>query len=236
MLSGDIAGAVGAAIGGGASVASTIASNNVSVNLTETEAGMARASNSANESQSNTNMNSKNTAYANQGSGHTTAANTYTEGVAANNAATTIANAARDYTTDTANATRRYNTEVAAIGNQIAQAKLNSPLEFGAWNAGDHAASRPLGLFANVVTQNDGAIALAGDEMLRYGYMYNRAWEFNGNWNIGKKFTYWKLKDFWVSNLNVPDMYMDSLRFFLFGGVTVWRNPSDIGKTSIYDN
>ena len=57
-----------------------------------------------------------------------------------------------------------------------------------------------------------------------------------GNWNIGKKFTYWKLKDFWVSNLNVPDMYMDSLRFFLFGGVTVWRNPADIGKVSIYDN
>lgn len=236
LLSGDIVGAVGAAIGGGASVASTIASNNVSVNLTETEAGMARASNSANESQSNTNMNSKNTAYATQGSGHTTAANTYTEGVAANNAATTIANAARDYATNTANATRRYNTEIAAIENQIAQAKLNTPLEFGAWQNGDLATSRPMGLFANVVTQTDAAISAAGDEMLRYGYTLDKYWQFDGNWNIGKKYTYWKLKDFWVNALNVPDMYMDKLRFFLFGGVTVWRNPSDIGKTTIYDN
>lgn len=236
LLSGDIVGAVGAAIGGGASVASTIASNNVSVNLTQTEAGMAQASNNANESQSNANMNSKNTAYATQGSRHTIAANTYTDGVAANNAATTIANAARDYATDTANATRRYNTEIAAIENQIAQAKLNTPLEFGAWQNGDLATSRPIGLFANVVTQTDAAISAAGDEMLRYGYTLDKYWQFDGNWNIGKKYTYWKLKDFWVNALNVPDMYMDKLRFFLFGGVTVWRNPSDIGKTTIYDN
>jgi hypothetical protein len=93
-----------------------------------------------------------------------------------------------------------------------------------------------MALFANIVTQSKGAISCAGDEMLRYGYMLDKQWSFDGNWNVGRYFTYWKLKDFWVSNLNVPDMYMDKIRFFLFGGVTVWRNPADIGNRSIYEN
>ena len=87
-----------------------------------------------------------------------------------------------------------------------------------------------------MVTQSDSSIAQAGDEFLRYGYMYRQYWQFDGNWNIGKHFTYWKLSDFWVQGLNVPDMYMDRLRFFLFGGVTVWRKPEEIGKVSIYEN
>lgn len=236
LLSGDIAGAVGAAISGGASVASTIASNNVAVNLTTAQASLARSSNTTNAAQSNSNMNSKNTAYANMASQRTTAANDYTEATAANNAATMIANAGRTYSADVANANRALATANTSIGNQIAQAALNAPNEFGAWNYGDMSVSRPMGLFANVVTQTNAAISAAGDEMLRYGYMYGKQWAFNGNWNIGKHFTYWKLKDFWVTNLNVPDMYMDRIRFFLFGGVTVWSDPGKIGKVTVYDN
>ena len=93
-----------------------------------------------------------------------------------------------------------------------------------------------MAIFAHVVTQSKAAIAAAGDEFARYGYTLDRQWDFNGDWNIGRYFTYWKLRDFWVYNLNVPDMYMDKIRFFLFGGVTVWRSPEFIGKINIYDN
>ena len=165
------------------------------------------------------------TAQTNAATAITTTHNDANTAITANNAATQKANALRNSTN-----------AQAAIYNQVAQAALNTPAEFGAYNAGDNAATRPVGLFANIVTQTDAAISAAGDEMLRYGYMFNKYWEFNGNWNIGKHFTYWKLKDFWVTNLNVPDMYMDQLRFFLFGGVTVWRKPEDIGNISLYDN
>ena len=151
--------------------------------------------------------------------------NDYIEASTANSAATAKANAVRI-------ATNAQN----AINNQIAQANMNVPVEFGAFGNGELASSRPLGLFANIVTESDAAIAKVGDEFLRYGYMLNQFWEFDGDWNIGKHFTYWKLKDFWVKGLNVPDMYMDKLRFFLFGGVTIWRNPEDIGNVSIYEN
>ena len=107
---------------------------------------------------------------------------------------------------------------------------------YGSFANGDGAANKPIALFAHIVTQSKSAISSAGDEMLRYGYHLDKQWDFDGDWNVGKYFTYWKLRDFWVSNLNVPDMYMDKLRFFLFGGVTVWRDPSDIGKRTVYDN
>ena len=139
-------------------------------------------------------------------------------------------------TTDDANAKAVRDNERIDIQNDIKQAALRAPFVYGEFANGNTATTRPMALIANVVTQDKHAIASAGDMFLRYGYMYDRQWSFNGNWNIGKHFTYWKLKDFWVKNLNVPDMYADSLRFFLFGGVTVWRAPEEIGNVGIYDN
>lgn len=166
---------------------------------------------------------------------------------AANTATTEKANATRTQTTEKANALRDYNATMAnaardrsqaqsAITNDTAQAALRAPFVYGSFSDGESSANKPIALFANVVTQSKGAIAAAGDEFLRYGYMLDRYFEFDGNWNVGKYFTYWKLRDFWVTNLNVPDMYMDRLRFFLFGGVTIWKRPEDIGKRTIYEN
>lgn len=155
----------------------------------------------------------------------TTAHNTLTSGVAANNSALIIDNADRN----------AWNAQFA-IDNQIRQSGLNEPFMFGNFANGESAANKPIGLFAHIVTQSKSAISSAGDEFARYGYQFDKYWDFDGNWNIGKYFTYWKLRDFWVSNLNVPDMYMDRLRFFLYGGVTIWRKPEDIGHISLYDN
>ena len=154
----------------------------------------------------------------------------------ANSVAATSGIAANDASTINANAARNADAAQSAIDNDIAQAALRAPFMYGSFANGDGAANKPIALFAHIVTQSKSAISSAGDEMLRYGYHLDRQWDFDGNWNVGKYFTYWKLRDFWVSNLNVPDMYMDKLRFFLFGGVTVWRNPSDIGKRTVYDN
>lgn len=218
-------GAVGAILGGAVSAASTIASANVSINLTTNQSENAQGANTLNASVANENLTDKYNATLDHEEDTTDATNDLCDGTASNNASTMRTNASRQYSTAT-----------NAIANQIAQAALNAPVEFGAWQSGDLVTSRPQGLFANVVTQTDAAISAAGDEMLRYGYMLDKYWQFDGNWNIGKHYTYWKLRDFWVNALNVPDMYMDKLRFFLFGGVTVWRNPSDIGKTTIYEN
>lgn len=151
---------------------------------------------------------------------------------------TTKANAARDNTTAKANNARTYATATDAIAAQVKQAAIGSPEKFGEFAAGDSATSKPMGLFCDIVTQDPYSIAYAGDEMLRYGYYLNHYWEFDGDWNVThcKHYAYWKLKDFWVTDLDIPDMYVDKIRFFLFGGVTVWRKPEYIGRTDPYDN
>lgn len=222
---GNPLGAIGSLAGAAIGAAATMASSSVGIALTATQASISIGANTDHATYANALTGSKSNTH--QGAqtdiaGHQ---NDLTTGSAANTAATMLANAARDKATGE-----------SAIANQIAQAAIGQPSEFGAFDNGGLASSRPMGLFANIVTQSDYAIKRAGDEFLRYGYMYDGQWSFDGNWCVMKHFTYWKLKDFWVSGLSVPDMYMDRLRFFLFGGVTIWKKPEDIGKISIYEN
>ena len=233
---GNIAGAVSGAINGLVGAASTLASTNISVHLTAAQAAISQSSNEdhselSTEKSENDAATQKVTA-----TSITNAQNTLTTGTASNTSATEKANALRANTTDTANAGRSRNTAINAVSNQIAQASLNAPEEFGSFGYGDNASTRPVGMFANIVTMSNNGIEQVGDEFLRYGYEYGKQWDFNGNWNIGNRFTYWELRDFWVEGLSIADMYVDKLRFFLFGGVTVWRSPEYIGHTSIYDN
>lgn len=145
-------------------------------------------------------------------------------------------NIAKHYETDIANADDIYDNANLKITNAINQAKLDEPLTYGNFSNGENATTKPQGIFANIITQSNSAIKQAGDEFLRYGYRLDQQWDFNGSWNVGKYFTYWKLKDYWVEGNTLQDYYQDAIRFFLMGGVTVWRNPEEIGKVSIYDN
>ena len=262
---GAVGGLITGAISGATSMAQTAVAANLTSEQAENTIQLSQSKvdeTSQNNSDRTTNQNSANTANtttsntASTGMSANSAATQKANATRSYNAVTgnatrsyntETANATRSYNTETANATRDYNTAVAnagrtrsqaqsAIQNELKQAALAEPLQFGAFANGDTAVSKPMALFAHVVTQSKSAISSAGDEFLRYGYMLDRQWPFNGNWNVGKYFTYWKLKDFWVKNLNVPDMYMDRLRFFLFGGVTIWRKPEDIGNVTVYEN
>ena len=108
-------------------------------------------------------------------------------------------------------------------------------MQFGEVSNAETATTRPIGVFAQVVTQSPGEIAAAGGEFLRFGYNCNMQWDFE-TWNLMDKFTYWKVSDLWIDSLSIPDKYADGIRFALMGGVCVWRRPEYIGKTSIYEN
>ena len=225
LASGNPAAAAAGVINGLIGAGTTLAQVSVTNGLTAAQAGYAQQSNNNNSSNSNSKSNNDTQNQMNTATDITDINNTAIDTHAANNSATRKANALR-----TANAAQ------SAIDNDIAQAALSEPKQFGSFANGESAVTKPMALFAHIVTQSKSAISSAGDEFLRYGYMLDKQWNFDGNWNVGKYFTYWKLKDFWVKNLNVPDMYMDKIRFFLFGGVTVWRNPDDIGNVTVYEN
>lgn len=149
--------------------------------------------------------------------------------------ATTKANDTRNLNTQTQNAYDDYANAGNRITNLVRQAQAAPPSVYGRIDHAESATTRPQALFVNVVTESDYAIQLAGDEFLRYGYYYDKQWAFDGNWNVGRHFTFWKLRDYWTSS-QIPDRYADQLRFFLYGGVTVWRDPDEIGQVGIYDN
>lgn len=244
---GNAVGAVAAVANGITSAATMQATTEAGVNYTSTQASASAQNNRRNAIDTNIATSDKNDHAITAANSRRDAANALTTGAAANNAATMITNAANSKTTADANADRTYDTDTdnagrtrstaqSAVSNGIKQAALGRPFEFGEFKDNGQATTKPQALFANIVTQTKSAIEQTGDEFLRYGYYYNRQWHFDGNWNIGKYFTYWKLADFWVKGLNIPDMYVDKLRFFLFGGVTVWRKPEDIGNVTIYEN
>ena len=149
--------------------------------------------------------------------------------------ATAIANNQRSYNTAVSDAADVYSNEGNRIANGISQAALRAPLVYGSVSNAELSTVRPMALFANIVTESDYAIQRAGDEFLRFGYYYDKQWQFDGNWCIGDHFTFWKLRDYWSTN-QIPDQFADQLRFFLLGGVTVWKKPEDIGEVSVYDN
>lgn len=149
------------------------------------------------------------------------------------NTATT--NATNTYKTQTSNSKRTYDNEGKRIQNGIDQAALRAPFVYGSVDSAELATTRPMALFVNIVTESDFAIQRAGDEFLRYGYYLDKQWDFDGNWNIGQYFTFWKLRDYWSTN-QIPDRFADQLRFLLYGGITVWSSPDNIGKVSIYEN
>lgn len=244
---GPIASAAAAASSGVINVVSSLLTMQAGINYTSAQLEAANDQMGRNLAVTETAAYDETSAAITEANARNTAANSYTSGVANNNAAlinnnayndasTINANAARDYNAASSIATRNLNTVNSAISNQQNQAALMSQFEYGDFSNGETATSRPMGLFCNVVTQNDYAIRRTADEFARYGYRYDGQWQFDGNWNIGKYFTYWKLRDFWIENISIPDMYIDQIRFFLLEGVTIWRNPESIGKVSVYQN
>ena len=87
-------------------------------------------------------------------------------------------------------------------------------------------------------TQSRSAIAQTTAQFARYGYALEQAWDVKeSGLNLMRHFTYWKANDIWVDVRNVASAEVGAtIRRIFRNGVTVWRDPNDIGKVGIYDN
>ena len=148
---------------------------------------------------------------------------------------TSDANADRSKSTSDANAKRSYDTSIKSIDNAKKQIYLEPSPMYGSTSNGD-TRMRPMAMFVNVIRQSDSAISAAGDQMLRYGYMLNQQWKIN-SFNLMDHFTYWKCSEVWCSGIgNAIEKAQTFVKNILTDGVTVWRDPDEIGAVSIYDN
>lgn len=155
--------------------------------------------------------------------------------IASNNASLIKTNAANTRATSDANAGRTHDTAVSAIKNHLAQLGTRAPIEYGSVAPG-FATTRPNAFIAQVVTQPLGMIASAGDTMLRYGYMLNQQWQM-GKLQVMKHFSYWKCSEVWCSGEgNALEGAQQAIKDIMTAGVTVWSDPNEIGRVSIYEN
>lgn len=86
-------------------------------------------------------------------------------------------------------------------------------------------------------TVADQALIAIGDYWLRYGYAVNRyITNMPKSLLVMSNFTYWRLKEVGVTVSYCPELFKQTIRGIFEKGVTVWRNPDDIGTLYIGDN
>lgn len=160
---------------------------------------------------------------------NTNASNATNTSITANNAATSNANAAASRNQSVDNAKR---TMINARSNVTAAWRdlLNHAAQpVGAYGGDNFQQATGLDtLTVKIVTEDSGAIAAAGDYMLRYGIASNKLYN-QPNLTPCKHFAYWQAGDVWLTNNLAGNDALDTMRERLTDGVTIWNDPDEIG-------
>lgn len=164
-----------------------------------------------------------------------------------NNAGTSNANASRTYATTVGNAARSRDTGVMIAKNVMTNTRSNVS---AAWRDLLNHAARPVGAYGGdnfgqatgldtmtvkIVTEDNGAIAAAGDYMLRYGIASNKLYN-TPALTPCRHFTYWRAADIWTVCPLAQNEQLQTLRDIFNSGVTIWNRPEEVGGDFTYDN
>lgn len=86
-----------------------------------------------------------------------------------------------------------------------------------------------------IVTEDNGAIAAAGDYMLRYGIASNKLYN-RPSLTPCKHFAYWQCADIWVVCPFAQNEQLQTIRDIFNNGVTIWTKPEEVGGDFTHDN
>lgn len=130
-----------------------------------------------------------------------------------------------------------YQNAIAGINAKVQDARLIQPTTSGQIG-GDafNLATYKWGYDLKLKMIAPSAMAMIGEYWLRYGYSVNRFGQMPTDFHVMEKFTYWKLRETYITSAACPEMFKQALRGIFEKGVTVWRNPGDIGTIDIGDN
>lgn len=146
-----------------------------------------------------------------------------------------------------ANASMSRNQSVDNAKRTMANARSNVSM---AWRDLLNHAARPVGSYGGdnfrqatgldtmtvkIVTEDDGAIAAAGDYMLRYGIAGNKLYN-QPILTPCKHFTYWQAADIWTLCPLAQNEQLQTIRDIFSSGVTIWNRPEEVGGDFVYDN
>lgn len=174
--------------------------------------------------------------------------------------ANTQANRNNEYATSaatdmTATSANTANTNASASRNQIVdnakRVMVNTRSNVSmAWRDLLNHAAQPVGSYGGdnfrqatgldtmtvkIVTEDNGAIAAAGDYMLRYGIASNKLYN-QPILTPCKHFTYWQATDIWTICPLAQNEQLQTIRDIFSNGVTIWTKPEEVGGDFTHDN
>lgn len=167
---------------------------------------------------------------------NTNASNATNSGVAANNANTSNANASasRDQSVDNA---KRVMVNTRSNVNAVWRDLLNHAAQpVGAYGGDNFGQATGLDtVTVKIVTEDNGAIAAAGDYMLRYGIASNKLYN-RPSLTPCKHFTYWQAADVWTVCPFAQNEQLQTIRNIFSNGVTIWSRPEEVGNDFVHVN
>lgn len=167
---------------------------------------------------------------------NTNASNATNSGVAANNANTSNANASASRNQSVDNA-KRVMVNTRSNVNAAWRDLLNHAAQpVGAYGGDNFRQATGLDtMTVKIVTEDNGAIAAAGDYMLRYGIASNKLYN-QPILTPCKHFTYWQTADIWTLCPLAQNEQLQTIRDIFSSGVTIWNRPEEVGGDFVYDN
>lgn len=127
-----------------------------------------------------------------------------------------------------------YQNTVNSINAKVEDAKLTQPTSSGT-SGGDAfmLSVSELAVTAKLKSIPLGARQTIGDYWLRYGYAINRFASMPVNFQCCETFTYWKVKESYITSAQCPEPIKQALRGIFEKGVTVWHDASKMGQVSV---
>jgi len=130
-----------------------------------------------------------------------------------------------------------YANEIAGINARVQDARLLQPTTAGqSGGSAFNIAMFKWGVFWKYKMLQPAVMAAIGEFWLRYGYAINRFGRMPANFRVMEKFTYWKLRESYITSASMPEQYKQTIRGIFEKGVTVWTNAADMGYIDIADN
>lgn len=167
---------------------------------------------------------------------NTNASNATSSSVATNNANTSNANASasRDQSVDNA---KRVMVNTRSNVNAAWRDLLNHAAQpVGAYGGDNFRQATGLDtMTVKIVTEDNGAIAAAGEYMLRYGIASNKLYS-HPSLTPCKHFTYWQSVDIWTICPLAQNEQLQTIRDIFSNGVTIWTKPEEVGGDFTHDN
>lgn len=167
---------------------------------------------------------------------NTNASNATSSSVAANNANTSNANASASRNQSVDNA-KRVMINTRSNVNAAWRDLLNHPAQpVGAYGGDNFGQATGLDtMTVKIVTEDNGAIAAAGDYMLRYGIASNKLYS-RPSLTPCKHFAYWQCADIWIICPFAQNEQLQTIRDIFSNGVTIWTKPEEVGGDFTHDN